>query len=361
MEEIVFEGKVRYMQVLDKDGNADVGMDPDLPKDELIKMYLGMLVARAFDEKAMKLQRSGRMLTFAPLRGQEASQIGSVHALEKTDWFFPTYRENGSLMYRGVPASLLFRYWMGSEWGAHLPKDQKNYNIIIDLGTQTLHAAGTMWAAKIKKDPCAGMVCIGDGATSEGAFHEAMNFAGVFKPGLVFFCQNNQYAISIPRKKQTASKTIAQKALAYGFEGIQVDGNDILAVYSACEYALKKARNGEGPTLIEAVTYRMGPHTTADDPTRYRTNDEVKYWEDRDPLKRFKMYLLRRGYLPEGFEAKVAKTIDEQLEKAISEAENSKDDPLDMFNFVYAKPTQLLFEEMKEFNEYLSASKGITR
>ena len=353
VQETTFEGKVEYFQIIDKDGNVDIALDPDLPKDLLLRMFMGMKFARAFDDKGLKLQRTGRMLTFAPLLGQEASQIGSVAALEKEDWLFPTYRENGSYLYRGVSPSLLYRYWMGSEWGMYIPKETNSYTMIIPIAEQLPHAVGFAWAAKLKKNPIGVLAYCGDGATSEGDFHAALNFGGVFKAPVVFFCQNNGYAISVPRKRQTASKTIAQKALAYGFPGVQVDGNDILAVYSEVKKALDKGKRGEGPTLIEALTYRMGPHTTADDPTRYRTEEEVKYWKDRDPIKRFRIYLENKTYLSRQLEEKMDKEIEELINKAVEEAESKKENPEDIFKYMYSTMPPHLMEQMKEMKQFL--------
>ena len=355
----VFQGKVSHLEVLDKDGKADEFLDPKLPQELLLKMYIAMVLARTFDDKALKLQRQGRMFTYAPLLGQEAAQIGSAAALQDSDWMFPSYRENGSYIYRGMPMKNLYVYWMGAERGMQLPADQNNYTLLIPIATQILHCVGAAWAAKIKGDKIATLVYFGDGATSEGDFHCGMNFAGVFKLPAVFFCQNNQWAISVPRKKQSASVTLAQKALAYGFEGVQVDGNDVLAVYRATKAALDKAREGGGPTLIEAITYRMGAHTTADDPTKYRNDDEVKYWQERDPIKRFNTYLKNKGYWNDELEQQAIARTKEEVEKAVDEAEAlaAKVDPEEMFHFVYSSIYPHIKEEMDELLNYLKEKK----
>ncbi|HLC68761.1 MAG TPA: pyruvate dehydrogenase (acetyl-transferring) E1 component subunit alpha [Candidatus Bilamarchaeaceae archaeon] len=355
----VFQGKISHLQILDKDGKADPKLEPKLPQDLLLRMYTYMVLARAFDDKCLKLQRQGRMYTYAPLLGQEAAQIGSAAALEPSDWMFPTYRDNGSYLYRGVPMKDLMVYWMGAEKGFQFPKDQNNYTALIPIATQIPHAVGAAWAAKIKGDKIASIVYFGDGATSEGDFHAGMNFAGVFQVPCVLFCQNNQWAISVPRKKQTASSTIAQKALAYGFNGIQVDGNDVLAVYAVVHEALKKAREGKGPTLIEALTYRMGAHTTADDPTKYRTEEDVKHWQERDPVKRFQTYLKNKGYWNDELEKKTLERVKQEIEKATeaAEVEAAKVNPEEMFQYVYHQITPRLEEQMEEMKEYLK-SKG---
>ena len=354
----IFEGKVESMQILDKDGNVDEMLDPKLPRELLLRMYITMVVARTFDQKCLNMQRQGRVLTYAPSLGQEAAQVGSVATLEDNDWMFPSYREHAAYMWRGVPMSQLMVYWMGSELGMKIPEGRNNFLVSIPIGSQALHAVGTAWAGKIRGDKIVTIGYFGDGATSEGEFHEAMNFAGVYKAPCVLFCQNNQWAISTPRKVQTAAASIAQKALAYGVRGIQVDGNDVLAVYKATKEAVDRARNGEGPTLIEAVTFRRGPHTTADDPTKYRKEEDVKYWEDRDPIKRFKIYLQRAGILNEELDKKIVDRSVNEVEKAITEAEATKmDDPNDMFGYTFGVMPPYLQEQKNELMDYLRSKK----
>jgi pyruvate dehydrogenase E1 component alpha subunit len=215
-----------------------------------------MILSRVFDEKALNLQRQGRLGVYASMRGQEASIIGSAYALKKEDWIFPCFRENGALILRGYPMHQLFMYWGGDERGMQVPGNVNSFPVSIAVGTQTLHAVGAAYANQYLNKKVVNIVYFGDGGTSEGDFHEAMNFAGVFQVPAIFICENNQYAISVPRQKQTHSETIAQKAVAYGIEGIQVDGMDVFAVYKAAKDAVDKARNGKGPTLIECCTYR---------------------------------------------------------------------------------------------------------
>src|SRR5204863_369792 len=273
---------VEWLQILDENGNCDEALRPSLSNDEIKKLYEWMLLARIFDEKAFKLQREGRLGTYASILGQEAAQVGSALALRPDDWMFPAFREPGASIVRGLPMRMVLQYWAGDERGSLIPEELNDFPITIPVGTQIPIAVGAAWAAKLKGDKIAVMAYMGDGATSKGDFHEGLNFAGVFAVPVVFVCQNNQWAISVPLKRQTAAKTLAQKAIAYGFSGIQVDGNDPFAVYKATHEALDQARDGQGPTLIECVTYRLGDHTTADDASRYRSRDEVEQWRKKD-------------------------------------------------------------------------------
>ncbi len=348
---------VDWLQVLDPEGNVDKSLEPALDNGMLEKFYRTMMLTRMFDEKALKLQRQGRMLTYGSCLGQEASQIGSAFAMKPEDWFFPAFREHGVQISRGIPMKLLYIYWMGSE-DANMMVPVKNFPVAIPVSTQILHAVGAAWAAKLRKQDIASVVYFGDGATSEGDFHEGMNFAGVFKTPTVFICQNNQYAISFPREKQTASKTLAQKALAYGFEGIQVDGNDVLAVYSAANAALTKARSGGGPTLIECFTYRLGAHTTSDDPTRYRKKEEEEGWRKKDPIKRMRIYLEKKGIWNQSYEDKILKETSEEVEKAVEEAEKFNPAVENMFKYVYAEITPDLKEQRDELLNFIAGKKG---
>ncbi len=353
----ILDMSVDWLSILDPEGNVDTNLEPDLDKETLKKFYRTMILTRMFDDKAVKLQRQGRMLTYGSSLGQEATAVGSAFAMKQEDWFFPAFREHGVQIARGIPLKLLYIYWMGSE-DANLNLPQKNFTVAIPVSTQVLHAVGAAWAAKIQKQSAAAVVYFGDGATSEGDFHEGMNFAGVFKTPTVFICQNNQYAISLPREKQTASKTLAQKALAYGFEGIQVDGNDVLAVYSETLAALDKARSGGGPTLIECFTYRMGAHTTSDDPTKYRQAAEVEEWKKKDPIKRLRIYLEKKGIWNQGYEDTLIKEITEEIEKAVEEAESYKPAVENMFRYVYAEMPRHLKEQMDELQGFISKKKG---
>jgi pyruvate dehydrogenase E1 component alpha subunit len=324
---------VDYLSILDSDGTLDAALEPDLSPDELSRMYRAMLLARRLDERMVRLQRQGRVGTFAPLKGQEASQIGSVAALTPRDWMVPSFRETAAMLWRGWPIEKMLLFFAGYLEGGQPAPGQRDLPITIPVATQLPHAVGLAYAAQYKDDDAVVMAYFGDGATSEGDFHEAANFAGVWHVPVVFLCQNNQWAISVPLKKQTHSRTIAQKALAYGFPGIQVDGNDLLAVYSATKEAVERARAGEGPTLIECVTYRLGVHTTADDPTKYRSDDEVKAWEKKDPLTRLVPYLAAKGVRTQGLEDEV----DADIAAAVERFEASPaPDPVAIFDHVYA-------------------------
>ena len=265
----------KHYNILDSNGQVITEENiPSFSEGELLYLYRTMLFSRIIDEKTLSYQRQGRMLTYAPNIGQEATQVGSAYAMEKNDWLVPSFRELGAWLVKGVPLKNIFLYWYGNEWGSYMPEGVKVLPVSVPIASQLQHATGIGMANNIKGEKNVVVAYVGDGGTSQGDFHEALNFAAVFKAPVVFIIQNNQYAISVPRKKQTASKTLAQKAIGYGMPGILVDGNDIFAVYSATKEAVKQARKGEGPTLIEAFTYRLGAHTTSDDPTKYREDEE---------------------------------------------------------------------------------------
>ena len=325
--------QVEYLSVLDGDGNLDTALEPKLADTDLRSLYRAMLLGRRLDERMVRLQRQGRIGTFAPTKGQEAAQMGSVFSLRPKDWMVPSFRETASMIWRGWPIEKLLLFFAGHLEGGQPAPDQHDLPITIPVATQLPHAVGLAYAAQYRGDDIVVMAYFGDGATSEGDFHEALNFAGVWHVPVVFVCQNNQWAISVPLKKQTHSRTIAQKALAYGLPGIQVDGNDVLAVYAAAREAVERARAGDGPTLIECVTYRLGVHTTADDPTKYRSEAEVAMWEQKDPLTRFRAYLEKRNLMEEGLE----QAVDEEIAEAIRRFESAPPaDPLTMFDHVYA-------------------------
>src|SRR5436853_2260544 len=325
---------VEYLSILDSEGNLDTALDPKLPPGDLKALHRAMVLGRRLDERMVRLQRRGRIGTFAPIKGQEASQLGSVFTLRRTDWMVPSFRETAAMIWRGWPIEKILLFFAGYVEGGQPAPDQHDLPITVPVATQLPHAVGLAYAAQYRGDDAVVMAYFGDGATSEGDFHEALNFAGVWHVPVVFICQNNQWAISVPLKKQTHSKTIAQKALAYGLPGIQVDGNDVLAVYAVAREAIERARAGDGPTLIECVTYRLGVHTTADDPTKYRSDAEVAMWEQKDPLTRFRAYLEKRNLLEESLEQQV----DEEIAAAIRRFEATPPaNPLTMFDHVYAE------------------------
>ena len=351
------------VQVLDDDGRVVDGADvPDLDEESLVEMYRQMRLARHFDERAVSLQRQGRMGTYPPLSGQEGAQVGSAAALSEDDWMVPSYREHGAAYVRGLELEETLRYWMGDERGNAL-EGLRIFPVAVPIASQIPHATGAAWASKLQGNDDEAFVCyFGDGATSEGDFHEGLNFAGVFDTPTVFFCNNNQWAISVPREKQSASETLAQKAHAYGFEGVQVDGMDPLAVYKVTKAALEKAKTPEGsddapgratrPTLIEAVQYRFGAHTTADDPSVYRDEEEVERWKAKDPIPRLENYLRRQGVLDDERVAAVEGSVEDEVADAIDAAESiERPDPSEMFEYVYDEMPQRLREQQRYLEE----------
>lgn len=332
--------------ILAPDGSCTLPLPPPLDEQQVRQMYRHMSLLRLYDRKAVALQRQGRFGTYAQMEGQEACMVASVTPLQPQDWMATTYRETGAMWMHGVPLKLLSLYWMGNEFGSHMPEGVRVLPISIPVGSQPLHAVGLAYAGHYRQDGSIAVAYFGDGATSEGDVHEAMNMAGVFQLPCVFFCQNNQYAISVPRHQQTASPTIAQKALAYGFPGILVDGNDVLAVYAVMREAVERARSGQGPTLIEAYTYRMGAHTTADDPTKYRDTAEVEEWKARDPLLRVQRYLQQAGLWSDAWEQEMLAACTAEVEQAMAEAAAvPPPPPQDMFRYMYAEMTPQLREQ----------------
>lgn len=342
----------KMLQVLDKDGNVNKDLEPVIDDASLVKLYRTMVLAREADDRAVKLQRQGRMGAYGPSKGQEASQIGPISVLEETDWMVPAFRELPALIWREVPLWRFYLYYMGNEEGSNYPLNVRVTPTAIPVGSQIPHAVGISYASMLRGEKDVTIVYFGDGATSEGDFHEGLNFAGVYKTPTVFVCQNNQYAISTPRSHQTASRTIAQKAVAYGFPGIQVDGNDVLAMRVATKEAVERARRGEGPTLIESYTYRLGDHTTSDDATRYRKEIELREWEEKDPIKRFKIYLENKGIWNEKLEkealSEAQKTVDEEVAKAESYPVPTVED---LFRFTFKELSSELVEQMEDLKK----------
>lgn len=344
--EIKVPPKLEYLSILDEDGELDEELDPGLDDDLLIEMHRVMLLSRRFDDRRLRWQRSGRIGTFAPVKGQEAAQIGAVAPLEDNDWMVPSFRETAAATWRGAPLSSFVLFDAGFNEGAAVEEESRDLPIAIPVASQIPHAVGIAYAIEKGDGDEVVMVFFGDGATSQGDFHEALNFAGVFELPVVFVCQNNQWAISLPREEQTASKSIAQKALAYGFPGLQADGNDILASYSACREAVERARSGEGPMLVELSTYRLSVHTTADDPSKYRSEEEEEEWKERDPLPRFQGYLIDKGVIDrdeiEELESEIEEEIDAVWDEASQEIDSLSKKPERIFEHVYAElPTHL--------------------
>ncbi|MDX1567763.1 MAG: pyruvate dehydrogenase (acetyl-transferring) E1 component subunit alpha [Longimicrobiales bacterium] len=361
-EEIDLPGGVEHLSILDEDGKLDEELAPDLPDDLLLELHRTMLLARRFDERLLQLQRQGRIGTFAPVKGQEASQLGAVSALEESDWVIPSFRETAAALWRGIPLTGILLYNAGYNEGAAIPEEKKDFPIAIPVASQIPHAAGLAYGAKYRGSDEVVLVFFGDGATSEGDFHEALNFAGTFEAPVIFVCQNNHWAISVPRERQTRSKTLAQKALAYGLPGIQVDGNDVLAVREATREAVERARSGDGPTLIECVTYRLSVHTTADDPSKYRSDEEVEEWEARDPLPRLQGFLKERDLLDDDAVASLEEEIGSEIDEAWSDAEERMeelDDPLEMFEHLYAELPPYLRKQRERASEFLDGSRMV--
>lgn len=349
---------LELLQVIKPTGEYVERMEPEIPKDELRRLYRLMVLLRNLDIRGLQLQRQGRIGFYIGYLGQEAAQLGSAYALKPEDWIFPAYREIGVALLRGVTLKqLMNQYFANAE---DLEKGRQLTNLFglkaanfvtgsAPIATQIPHAVGAALAAKIRKDPIVTLVYFGDGATSENDFHAGMNFAGVFKTPTIFFCQNNHWAISLPVERQTASETIAIKAKAYGFEGVRVDGNDILAVYRTTKEAVEKARRGGGPTLIEAVTYRMGAHSSSDDPKRYRTEQELQEWQKRDPLVRFRRYLEKKRIWTEEDEKKAQDDANKEIDEAIAYAEKIPRPAIEtLFTDVYAEMPWHLQEQLRE-------------
>jgi len=347
--------KKKQLMILDAKGNiVKPDLEPKIDKEELLKMYKTMTLGRIADIKAMQYQRQGRMLTYAPNKGQEAAQVGAMAALEEQDWLAPAFRELNAMLYRGVTLEQIYLYWYGNEWGSHFDEGVKVLPIDVIIGSQINHAAGLAYASKILKKNEVALATIGDGGTSHGEFYEGMNFAATFDVPLVVVIQNNQYAISTPRSKATRAATLAQKAVAFGIPGIQVDGNDVLAMYVATKAAVEHARSGKGPVLIEAYTYRLGPHTTSDDPTIYRSNEEVAEWELKDPLIRFKKYLIDKGYWTEAEDKKNEEDNLEYVGTTFKKVEQSGSSELeDIFKYTYAEMTPQLTEQLEAYKKYI--------
>ena len=326
----------------------------DVPPEVQRRLYEDMILLRTFDERAINLQRQGRIGTFPPSLGQEASEIGSAHALRRSDWVVPSYRDHGALMVHGLPLSNVVLFAMGRT--PSLSSALKALPTSIPIATHLPHAVGLAVAAqKLGTDDLA-MAYFGDGGTSEGDFHEALNFAGVYKAPVIFFCQNNGWAISVPRARQTASETLAQKAVAYGIAGRRVDGNDVLAVYQVVGEAAVRARRGEGPTLIESLTYRLGPHTTADDPSRYRPADEYQDWkESRDPIQRMGGYLMAHGLLTAEDNQAIRQAAQDRIQAEVEAAEAlAPVEPGGMFQYVFRQPPGDFATQQRRIEEAVS-------
>ena len=342
----IAEFSVEYLQIMDEHGVVDKSLMPNLSNEQIIEFYRCMVLGRVFDEKLFSLQRQGRIGTFPQAKGQEAANLGAIACLKKEDWLVPSYREYAGILYRGVPLSKFILVFSGDERGNAHPETHRCLPYCIPIASQLPHAVGIALGMKLKKEKNVVLAFMGDGATSEGDFHESLNFAGVFKLPCIFVCQNNQYAISTPIRKQTASPTIAQKAIAYGIPTIKVDGNDIFAVYTAAQEAISRAREGNGPSFIESYTYRLCDHTTSDDSKKYRSQEEIAQWETKDPIARLRKFLESKKIWDESQEAQLIKECSVKIETAIQGAEGLGIPPIeDMFKHMFSEMDQQLNEQ----------------
>ncbi len=317
---------------------------PDI--DMLKELYRRMVIARRWETQVTALTRQGRLSTYPSARGQEASEIGTVMAMQETDWLFPTYRDSIAVGTRGVVTAELLSGFRGNWHCGWDPNEHRIAPQATPLATQILHAVGLATAAKLKGDPIATVAFIGDGATSEGDAHEGFNFAGVWQAPTVFIIQNNQFAISVPIAKQTRARMLADKAVGYGIPGYHVDGNDVAAVYAVVSEALERARGGGGPTIIECLTYRIDPHTNSDDPSRYRDAADVEAWKTRDPVTRLEHYLKSEGALDDELRQSI-EDESERIAAAMRDAMNQEPalDPMELFEHVYNEPRASLVEQ----------------
>ena len=333
--------------VLGPDGRADPNLDPGIEIALVVRIYEAMLRTRLLDDRMLSLQRQGRVSFHVGCRGEEAAILASAAALRDTDWIFPCYRELGALLWRGFPLQSYVDNMFGNAddqvRGRQMPdhvtgKRYRYASVSSPIGTQIMHAVGVAWAAKLKRDDVVAAAYLGEGATSTPDFHTGMNFAGVFKTPNVFLCRNNRWAISVPSDKQTASASFAGKAIAYGIKGVRVDGNDALAVYYAVREAAERAQRGEGATLIELLTYRLGGHSTSDDPRAYRSNDEVETYGKNDPLVRLRRYLELLGAWSDKEETRFTQRTESEIKQCVERAEQKAPPPLEsMFDDVYAE------------------------
>jgi pyruvate dehydrogenase E1 component alpha subunit len=346
------EFKVDHLQILDENGKCDPALEPALAKDDLLRLYRGMVRARELDQRMLKLQRQGRLGTFGPCTGQEAPSTAAALAMEPDDWFVGSFRELGGRLLRGEPLTGTLFFHNGWEEGNVLPPEvgRRMLPLAVVVASQVPHAAGIGYAIKLRGEKSAVVCFMGDGATSEGDFHEGLNFAAVWQTPVVFVSQNNQWAISVPRDKQTRSRTLAQKGLAYDIPSLQIDGNDALACYAAVQEGLQRAREGGGPTFIEAVTYRLMMHTTADDPRKYRDEAEEKEWWQNEPLVRFRKYLAGKKLWNDKKEEALLAEVRAEVDAAVKEFEQTAPWPADRpFDHAFAEPPAYLERQRQEF------------
>jgi 2-oxoisovalerate dehydrogenase E1 component alpha subunit len=346
------------VRVLRDDLTLDSLYDPGLSPAEVMELYRHMVTTRLLDERLVSLQRQGRIGFHVGSLGEEAAILGAAYAMRKSDWIFPCYREFGAALMRGLELQVFVHNMFGNAKDTVRGRQMPDHytcrrvgwvSISSPVGTQITQATGFAWGAKIQKQDVATLVYFGDGATSSSDFHSGMNFAGVFKIPTIFFCRNNGWAISVPTQRQTASRTLAEKGAAYGVPFVRVDGNDLFAVVSVTRRAIERGIRGEGPTLIEAITYRMGGHSTSDDPGRYRGSEALEPWTSRDPLGRVRAYLEKHNQWDGAAEERLIAEVDQRFREAVAAAERTPPPPLDsMFDDVYERPPWHLVEQRNE-------------
>lgn len=347
--------KKKMFRIMDDDGNVISGKNlPETDADTLVKVLRDMLFARTADLMIVSYQRQGRIFTYPPNYGQEAIHAAAARVIREDDWLVPAFREMGAWLAKGATLKDIFLYFMGYEEGTSWPHAKRLLPISVPIASQLPHAVGIGYAVKYNKGSEVVFAFVGDGGTSEGDFHEALNFAGVWNVPVVFIVQNNQFAISVPFRIQTASEGIAIKSVSYGIPGIQVDGNDFFAMYQALREAAEHCRQGAGPVLIEAVTYRKGAHTTSDDPTKYRSKDEEELWDKKDPVKRLRNYLLSKGLWNLEQEEKLIEQYKKEIDRIFIEAENHAPYALeDVFTYMYADMPDDLKKQKVEHEKFL--------
>jgi pyruvate dehydrogenase E1 component alpha subunit len=350
----VAEGGHELRRVLDEDREID-----GLGEQELLELYRSMVLLRTYDERSVIYHRQGRIGTYAIYWNHEAMQAGAVHALDDEDWIFPSYRESAIALLRGMPPETVLNWWRGHPAGWWNPSDYNVASICVPIATQVPHAAGLAWGKKLKGERASAIVFFGDGATSEGAFHEGANFAGVMQAPLILFCNNNQWAISTPVTAQTHAEALVDKAVGYGIPGVRVDGGDVLAVYEATREAVERARSGGGPTFIEAVTYRTAPHATADDPRVYIDLERVEQEKQNECLGRYERYLRRLGILGDDLDKAIKDEAAGVMRAGIAAAEAEPDPDIGLlFEHTYANPPASFQAELSELRRILGGDVG---
>jgi pyruvate dehydrogenase E1 component alpha subunit len=350
----VAHGEPGLRRVIDEDREVE-----GLGEQELLELYRSMVLLRTYDERSVVYHRQGRIGTYAIFWNHEAMQAGAVHALEDDDWIFPSYRESAIGLLRGMPASTILQWWRGHPAGWWNPADYNVASICVPVATQVPHAAGLAWGKKLKGEHACALAFFGDGATSEGAFHEGANFAGVFQVPLVLICNNNGWAISTPVAAQTHADALVDKAAGYGIPGVRVDGGDVLAVYEATREAVERARDGGGPTFVEAVSYRAAPHATADDPRAYIDLERVEQEKQNECVGRYERYLRRHGILGDDLDAAIHREAAELMRAGIAEAEAEPDADLALlFENAYANPPASFATDLAELRRILGSNVG---